>query len=137
LKTEASCTFITIPSVVFEFTHGVDNADTYSKRVDFVSSLVDSINPVTFLNEIGDFYVVMAKSNASNRAYTDFLLAACIYKFSHTPVALLTTDLKALPPFFPRTHIISTEHQLDVVNFGVYQFDSKGYATAAQKVLTS
>ena len=135
LKVDGNCTFTTIPSVLFEFTQGANTTQIYNERTDFVTSLVDAINPVAFINTIQDFYIIMAKLNARNKSYTDFLLAACIYHYSHSPVALMTTDLKAFPAFFPRTHLITTEHRHDVINFGIYQFDTGGYANAAEKAL--
>jgi hypothetical protein len=47
----------------------------------------------------------MAKINAQNKAYTDFLLAACLCHYKHASVYLLTADLRALPCFFDRTHV--------------------------------
>lgn len=135
LKTDGNCAFTTIPSVLFEFTNGSETATKYTERTEFLTSLVGSINPVSFLNNIADFYVVMAKVNYKNNSYTDFLLAACLYQYRRTKVALITTDLKAFPAFFKRTHIISTEHTNEVVNFGVFEFDTAGYAKAAQKAL--
>ena len=91
---------------------------------------------MAFLNTISDFYVVMAKINEQNKAYTDFQLAACLYNYKHTDVALLTADLKAFPSFYPRTHILAVEHGREIKNFGIYQFDIKGYVTAATKALS-
>lgn len=135
LNNAANCSFTTIPSVLFEFTSGSDTAQKYAERTDFLTSLVDSINPVSFINSIPDFYTVMAKVNSKNKSYTDFLLAACLYQFRRSKVALLTTDLKAFPPFFPLTQLISVSHTNEVVNFGIFQFNSAGYAEAAKKIL--
>lgn len=94
LKNGADCSFTTIQSVVFEFTNGSTTAKQYNERVEFLNSIVDSVNPVTFTSNISDFYIVMAKVNDQNKAYTDFLLAACLYNYRHTKVALMTADLK-------------------------------------------
>ncbi len=88
-----------------------------------------------FLDAISDFYIVMSKVNSKNKSYTDFLLAACLYHFQHAKVALLTTDLGAFPPFFPRSHIVTIEHANEVVNFGFYKFHAAHYAQAATKAL--
>lgn len=137
LRKESNCSFTTIESVVFEFTNGSDSIDIYNARLELLNSLIDSITPVGFLRSISDFYVVMAKVNAQNKAYTDFLLAACLYNFQHAPTALISTDLKALPSFFPRDFIITVEQDSTsaIRNLGVYSFDTKGYTKAAQKVL--
>lgn len=136
LKNEANCSFTTIPSVVFEFTNGSDSVDKYNERVDFINSLVDAVSPVSFLNTIADFYIVMAKVNDQNKAYTDFLLAASLYNYRRSKTALLTADLKAFPSFYTRTHILAVEHGKEIKNFGVYQFDSAGYAQAAANILS-
>jgi predicted nucleic acid-binding protein len=135
LNNNAGCSFTTIPSVLFEFTRGADTARKYTERTDFLISLVDAINPMSFINSIPDFYTVMAKVNAGNKSYTDFLLAACLYQYRRAKTALLTTDIKAFPPFYPRAAIISVEHTNDIINFGVFEFDGDGYAAAARSIL--
>ena len=135
LKNDANCSFTTIQSVVFEFTNNSDTAKKYNERIEFLNSIVDSVNPVTFINSIPDFYIVMSRVNGQNKAYTDFLLAACLYNFRRSKVALLTADLKAFPAFYPRTHILAVDHDKEIKNFGVYQFDPAGYAQAAANAL--
>jgi len=132
---DANCAFTTIPSVLFEFTRGSNTAPEYTKRVEFLTSLVESINPMSFLNNIADFHIVMSKINSKNKSYTDFLLAACLYQYRQSQVALITTDLGAFPPFFPRSHIVTVEHMNEVVNFGVFKFSPDAYAQAAAKTL--
>lgn len=135
LKDKAHCGLATIPSVLFEFTRSPQTLEEYNERVAFVKTIIDRIDPMHFLEKIPDFYAVMAKLNGGNKAYTDFLLAACLYNYRHSKTALLTTDLQAYPDFFPRTHIIAVEQKSEIRNFGVYQFDPTGYAVAASKVL--
>lgn len=136
LKNDANCSFATIPSVVFEFTNHVDSIEQYNDRIAFVNSLTDRVDPMRFLSSITDFYVVMSRTNGQNSAYTDFLLAACLYNYApHVEVALLTADLKALPAFYPRTHILAIDHGREIKNFAVHGFDPEGYAAAAAKVL--
>lgn len=137
LKDKTNCSYNTIPSVLFEFTNGADTLTKYNERIDFVKSLVDTVLPMAFLQKIPDFYVVMAKINAQNKAYTDFQLAACLYNYRHTKVALFTADLRALPAFYPRTHIITIEHEKEVKSFGFYQFDSSGYVQAVTSALSA
>lgn len=138
LRNEANCSFSTIPSVLFEYTNGSETLDRYNKKATFLKSLVDNIDPLTFLNNIPDFYVVMAKINDQNKSQTDFLLAACLYNYRHAKVALLSGDLKAYPAFFPRTHVITVEQDgtKAIRNLAVYKFDGAGYAQAAQSALS-
>lgn len=138
LRSKASCSFSTIPSVLFEYTRGSETLAAYNKRAEFLKSLVDYIDPMKFLETISDFNVVMSKINENNKSLTDFQLAACLYNYSHSKVALLTGDFKAFPAFFPRSHVITViqDKTKDIRNLGVYQFDRVGYAQAAQKSLT-
>lgn len=124
LKNEADCALTTIPSVLFEVTNGSTTLEVYNERTEFVTSLVDAINPMKFMNDLSDFSVIMSKINAANKSYTDFLLAACLYNYRHAKVYLITSDLRALPVFFPRKHIITVEERSgNVKDFGVYIFD--------------
>lgn len=131
---KVGCSFSTIPSVVFELTNGSNSSDTYNKRIELVNSLVDRVDPVQFMNNISDFYIVMSKINSNNPSYTDFLLAACLYQYRNSNAILLTADLKALPSFFPREDVIAVEHGKEVKPFGFYSFDLEGYAKAAAKI---
>ncbi|HTE22775.1 MAG TPA: type II toxin-antitoxin system VapC family toxin [Candidatus Limnocylindria bacterium] len=135
LNNQADCAFTTIPSVLFEYTRGSNSATEYAKRTDFLKNMVESVNSMNFLNSIPDFHIVMAKADSNNKSYTDFLLAACLYQYRHVKVGLLTTDLKACPSFFPRSHLVTVEHTNEVVNFGVYQLNPEAYSQAAAKAL--
>lgn len=135
LKNNANCGFTTIPSVLFEYTRTSTTPQIYAQRTDFVVSLVDNINSMTFINNIPDFSTVMAKVNGKNKSYTDFLLAACLYQYRESKAALLTTDIKGFPTFFERTQIVSVEHTNEIVNFGVFQFNRAKYASAARSTL--
>ena len=137
LKENSSCSYSTIPSVLFEVVNGSSTLEIYNQRADFLRSLVDTIDPVKFIDRIEEFSVVMAKLNAQNKAYTDFLLACCLYNYRKSGnVYLLTSDLKALPSFFKRTHIIATEESKgDIRNFGVYSLNLSAYLKAASSLL--
>lgn len=136
LKSESGCAYTTIPSVLFEVTNGSSTLEVYNERAKFLDSLVESINPVSFINRIAEFSVIMAKLNANNKSYTDFLLASCLYHYRHANVYLMTTDLKALPSFFERTHLVTAEENSgEVKNFGIYTFDEQAYVKAAAKTL--
>lgn len=135
LKNDGDCSFATIQPVIFEFTRGVASKEAYNERVAFVNSIVDWVNPMRFLEDIQDFHVLMAKVNSSNKSYTDFLLAACLYQFGAQKTALLTADLKALPSFYARSHIITVEHRDELKNFGVYRMEMSGYFAALMEAL--
>lgn len=136
LKRDSQCALTTIPSVVFEFTNGSSELKIFNERREFISAIVDSINPAKYINDIDDFSVVMAKVNAQNKSYTDFLLAASLYHYRHAKVYFLTTDLKALPSFFDREFVITVEEKSNEIrNFGLYSFNEAHYIKSAQSVI--
>jgi predicted nucleic acid-binding protein len=135
LKNKGDCAFATIQPVIFEYTRGIESAKAYNERIEFVNSVVDWVNPMKFLEDIEDFHVLMAKVNSGNKSYTDFLLAACLYQYGNRNTALLTADLKALPSFYERSHIITVEHGNELKNFGVYRMEMSGYFAALASAL--
>lgn len=54
LKNEANCALTTISSVVFEVTNGSSSLEIYNQRADFITGLVNAINPMKFLDNIPD-----------------------------------------------------------------------------------
>lgn len=134
----SDCALATIPSVVFEVTNGSSSLKIYNERADFIKSIASVINPLSFMGDIADFSVTMAKLNANNKSYTDFLLAACLYHYSHTPVFLMTKDLRLLPSFFDRKCVITLDRRTgDVENFGLYNFNASSYTKAVAGILKS
>ena len=135
LKNDANCSYATIPSVVFEVTNGSSTLEVYNQRAEYINFLVDTVLPMKFLDKIMDFTVLMAKINANNKSFTDFQLAACLYQYKHTPIYLMTTDLRALPAFFDRKFIVTAEENSnDVKNFGIYSFNEENYIKALKKI---
>lgn len=131
LKNEAACAFATIPSVVFEVTNGSSTLAIYNERAEYINLITDSVVPTNFIDRIQDFSVLMAKLNAGNKSYTDFLLAACLYQWRHMETYLITTDLKAFPSFFDRDFLITVEQDSgDVINFGLYRLNEDKYVRA-------
>lgn len=136
LKNKSDSAYATIPNVVFEVTLGSSTIEVYNQRADLIKLIVDSVLPVDFIDKIPEFNVIMAKLNASNRSFTDFQLAACLYKFKHSDIRLMTTDLKAFPPFFEREFLVTTEQNSgDVVNFGIFKLNEASYLKAINATL--
>lgn len=138
LRNQANCAFTTIPSVLFEFVRGSNSVEVYNENIEFFNSLVSYVNPASFLNNISDFSIVMAKVNAKNKSYTDFLLAACLYNYRRSgKVYLLTTDINAFPSFFERTDIVTVteDKSAEIRNFGIFKFNTDSYVQAVEQVL--
>ena len=139
LRNDAGCDFTSIPSVLFELVRGSNSIEAYNESVDFFNDLVSYTNPLTFIDKLSDFSIVMAKVNASNKSYTDFLLAACLYQYRNSgKVFLLTSDLKALPSFYDREYLITTDEDKskEVRNLGIYKFNTENYVKTAQQVIS-
>lgn len=138
LSSKYDCSTVSIPSVLFEFVRGSNSLEIYNQNVEFYNSIVDYTNPMKFLDQLGEFAAVMAKLNKSNKSYTDFLLAACLYQYrSHQKTYLMTTDLRAFPSFFERVHLITTEEDGsgEVRNYGIIKFNTDKYVASASSII--
>lgn len=80
--TKTNCAFITIQSVIFEFTRGGGNLENFDKRLKFITQdLKTTIYPIEReLDKFEDLIIVLHNIRPT-AGYTDFLLSACLYKF--------------------------------------------------------
>ena len=139
LRNDARCDFTSIPSVLFEFVRGSQTISDYNENVEFYNEIVSHTQPEKIFSD-ADFSVVMAKVNAKNKSYTDFLLAAALYSYRNSGnVYLLSTDIKMFPEFFDMTHLITVceDRSHEIRNFGVFKFNSTNYAKAAKNIIES
>lgn len=130
---ESGCTFLTIPSVVFEFTRGTDSIQDFNKRTKFITNF-SSIYPVEkHLEDLEDLTVVLQRIQGQ-MSYTDFLLIACLYKF---PKAfLISANHKDCPlDILDRKFIITIDTDKDIRNYGIYQFSPEKFDRAANNIL--
>lgn len=135
LKKETKSALSTIEPVVFESIVGSSTTEVYNNRRRYVDELIDMVIPTDFLSDIDDFLVVMAKYNPNNRSFTDYLLAAVLYRYRHTKIFVMSSDLKAFPFFFTREYIVTTEEDGGYVkNFGVFSFNEALYVTAIKSL---
>lgn len=82
------CTFLSIQSVLFEFTRGGGTIENFGKRLKFITEdLKTAIYPIERnLDKLEDLIVVLQRIK-SDASYTDFLLTACLYKFPYAKAA--------------------------------------------------
>lgn len=129
------CAFLSIQSVLFEFTRGADSIETFNKRSKFITEdLKTTIYPIEKeLDKLEDLIVVLQKIK-SDASYTDFLLTACLYKF---PKAfLLTENHKDFPlEILDRKHLITIDTGRQIRNYAIYQFSLEKYSKAAENIL--
>ena len=135
LKTlkEKDVVFITIPSVVFEFTRGSDDLDIFKSKLEFIKNFV-AVYPIErHLDKIEDFTIVLQKLKGSI-GYTDFLLYACLYKFPQS--YLITENHQHLPlQIFDRKFVITIDTGTEIRNQAIYRFSIDKYNKAAENIL--
>lgn len=127
------CAYVTIPSVVFEFTRGTESIQDFNKRAEFIASL-SSIYPIErHLDDLEDLTVVLQKIQG-HTSYTDFLLIACLYKFSKS--FLISANHKDCPlDILDRKFVITVDTDKDIKNYGIYQFSMDKFNKAAESIL--
>lgn len=127
------CTFLTIPSVRFEFSR-TETIEGYNKRTELLKNLC-TIYPIErHLEDFNELILVLQKINGK-MSYTDFLLYCCLYKFRDA--YLLTENHKDfLTSILYRETIITLDGEdKEIRNIGVYTFDSDKYEKAASSIL--
>lgn len=128
------CAFLTIPSVVFEFTRGTDSIVDFDKRSEFIDSLVDTVYPVEkHIEDLRDLIIVLQRIKGDIH-YTDFLLLACLYKFPKS--FLISANHKDCPlEILDRKFILTIDTDKEIRNYGIYQFSMEKFNKAAEKIL--
>lgn len=129
------CVYLTIPSVVFEFTRGVESIQAFNKRAEFITSL-SSIYPIErHLNDLESLTIVLQRIQGSI-SYTDFLLLACLYKFPTS--YLISANHKDCPlDILDRKFVITVDTEKDIRNYGIYKFSLEKFNKAAENMLKS
>lgn len=127
------CNFITIPSVVFEFTRGSDTTEAFNERRMFIDKLCTVYPIEKHLEELRELTIVLQRLRG-NASYTDFLLTACLYKFTRS--FLLTENHKDFPvEILDRKHLISIDMEKEIRNYGIYQLSIPKFNNIADKIL--
>lgn len=128
------CVFLTISSVVFEFSR-TDSIEGYNKRISFLETYVDTIYPIEkHKKDFTDLILILQKIKGK-LSYSDFLLYCCLYKF---PDAHLITENHSdfSVQILDRTNILSIDTQDDQIrNTATYTFSKEKYANIAEKLL--
>lgn len=131
----AGCSYLTIPSVVFEFTRGTESVQDFNKRAKFITDL-SSVYPIErYLDGLENLTLVLQKIQGSI-SYTDFLLLACLYKFPKS--FLISANHKDCPlDILDRKFVITVDTDKEIRNYGIYQFSSEKFNKAASSILKS
>jgi hypothetical protein len=130
------CEFLTIPSVVFEFTRGSTSLKQFNERVEFIDKTLGvSVYPIEkHLDKLEDLIVILQRISGGI-SYTDFLLCACLYKFKKS--YLLTENHKDFPTeVLDRKSIITIDTGgRQVRNTAIYQFSKRKFDKVAESIL--
>lgn len=132
---DVGCVYLTIPSVVFEFTRGTESVRDFNKRTKFITDL-SFIYPIEKqLNSLENLTIILQKIQGSV-SYTDFLLIACLYKF---PKAfLISANHKDCPlDILDRKFVITVDTDKEIRNYGIYQISLEKFNKAAENILRS
>lgn len=129
----AGCSYLTIPSVVFEFTRGTQSIQNFNKRAKFITDL-SVVYPIErYLDGLEDLTVVLQKIQG-HISYTDFLLLACLYKFPKS--FLMSVNHQDCPlDILDRKFVITVDTDKDIKNYGIYQFSMEKFNKAAASIL--
>lgn len=130
---QQGCELMIIPSVAFEFTRGTGTIADFEKRANLLQKNT-IIYPIDrHLKELKEFTLVYQK-NAGRASYTDFLLAACLYKFQSAFV--LTENHTDFPTtILDRVSIITLDTGREIRNLAIYSFSKLKFNKAAEKIL--
>ena len=132
---ENNCAFLTIPSVLFEFTRGTNSIENFNKRTKFiVEDLKSSIYPIERqLQGLENLTLVLQKIRGT-MDYTDFLLCVCLYKF---PGSFLITENHSHFPteILDRKYLITIDTDKELRNYAIYEFSFDKFNKAAEKIL--
>lgn len=127
LREKYACNIYTVSSVVYEYTRGSSSLSEFNDRRAFVSKQVDKVISVGRLLENGQsdvFSLVLASLiGKKDSAYTDFLLATCLYQFSKVEsVYLMTADQLSMPrAIFDVVGVITcNDEKGKLVHYGIY-----------------
>ena len=130
---QVKCEFVTIPPVVFEFTRGTHDVESFSDREEFLRKLTTVYPIEEDGTDLREFTIVLQKIKGDIH-FTDFLLIACLYKFPSS--YLLSANHKDCPiEILDRKGIITIDTDREIRNYGIYQFSQKKFNKAAESIL--
>ena len=129
----AGIDFLTIPSVLFEFTRGSDSLERFNKRAKFLTDWA-GIWPIDrYLDQLEEMIVVLQKMGG-NMSYTDFLLCVSLCKFPEA--GFLTQNHKDIPiALFDRNHIITVDADKDIFTHVLFQVSRSKFNQASRKII--
>lgn len=131
----ADCAFMTIPSVVFEFTRKSNTVKGFSDRIQ-LSSLANTYPIEKEINEFKEFLIILNFAQGKNASFTDALLCCCLYKFRNSKVFLMTSNSKDIPlSIFNAEASIILDTDESVTCHRIYSINNDNLDKAASNIL--
>lgn len=121
------CAFMTITSVVFEFSRGAKTVEEYNWYVDYINNLGVIVYKTVEDRIAADkaFSVLLqteCKKTGNKPSYTDFLLLLLLHKYSHSNIYLMTSNYKDIPMnVFDREDILALEYDGGIQTQALYK----------------
>lgn len=129
------CEFLTISSVVFEFTRGTKTIEEFNSKLEFLENLASIYQIEKHLEDFKDLTITLQKIKGT-ASYTDFLLIAALYKFRKAPSYLLNSNHNDCPlEILDREAIVTVDTDKDIKNYGIYKFSDEKYNKATENIL--
>lgn len=138
LRGQSDVEFLTISSVVYEFTRGSKTLEEFNDKRQFINDLVDrviSVGPLLENAKNDVFSLLMSRLVSSkDSGYTDFLLATCLYQYSQADeIFLMTADQRSMPlAIFDVIGTLAATDGHTLRHYGVYQLNRTHFTSAAK-----
>jgi hypothetical protein len=133
LKNSHSVAFVTIKSVVFEFTRA-NNLASYNARTNFLNGFLTVYPIEQYLSSLQETVITLHKTVGAHLSYPDFLLYCSLIKVYQS--YLVTENHKDFTPvILNRLAVITVDDEKSYIrNTGIYQIASDKYLKVAKKI---
>jgi len=130
----SGCMLVTIPSVVYEFTRGVESIEQYNNQMIFIEKLGVTVISRAEEKITPDMRVFMilynslvAKRREKGPSYTDSLLCAMAYKYRKSGgLMIITANHKDIPlALFDREEMITVEINNEFRTESIYKLSNE------------
>lgn len=132
----SSCSFYTVPIVVYEYLRGADTQKSLASRGEYLKTITGgTVLPIDRkFNKMTDFLLIMNRTTKCDLG--EYQLIASLVGFSNR--YLLTENDKHIPKeFVDRVSVVTFNLENEIKNYCFYKFNSDNYEKIAQKILRS
>lgn len=137
----SGCSFITIPSVVYEYTRSSISIEQFEKQLEFLKELrVTVINKIEEIIQSEQVFLVAYNKAFGTRkergpSYTDSLLCALAYKYRNSSLKIMSANHKDIPmSIFERQDLITIDVGGELRTEGIYEFSESRFGKVLGKL---